>query len=156
MVNNFIFLQNEKNEENNPDKKKFNDLIEIYQNYDFKKSESLLKVFEEKIIDPLNFCILYLNGEEKAVKRYKDFLEQYNNVINYKNQEKDNNRIILEQHNIKQDIDNYEDNLLKEIDRIENKTNKEFEIIIHILIITLKDSTEEFNELFKNSNFING
>ena len=147
-------MKNEGNYENNSVKNKFNELVELNQNYNFKKSDKFLQTFEAKIVDSLNFCILYLNGEQKAIKRYKNFLENYNEIINYQKQEKDSNKIDIEQNNIKTDIETYENNLLKEIEKIEDKTNKEYENIIHTLIMSLKDSTGEFVELYENSNFV--
>ena len=154
MINNLLFMKNEGNYENNSVKNKFNELVELNQNYNFKKSDKFLQTFEAKIVDSLNFCILYLNGEQKAIKRYKNFLENYNEIINYQKQEKDSNKIDIEQNNIKTDIETYENNLLKEIEKIEDKTNKEYENIIHTLIMSLKDSTGEFVELYENSNFV--
>ena len=153
MINNLLFMKNEGIYENNSVKNKFNELVELNQNYNFKKSDKFLQTFEAKIVDSLNFCILYLNGEQKAIKRYKNFLENYNEIINYQKQEKDSNKIDIEQNNIKTDIETYENNLLKEIEKIEDKTNKEYENIIDVLIKSLKDSTEEFVELYKNSSF---
>ena len=154
MINNLLFMKNEGIYENNSVKNKFNELVELNQNYNFKKSDKFLHTFEAKIVDALNFCILYLNGEQKAIKRYKNFLENYNEIINYQKQEKDSNKIDIEQNNIKTDIETYENNLLKEIEKIEDKTNKEYENIIHTLIMSLKDSTGEFVELYENSNFV--
>ena len=154
MINNLLFMKNEGNYENNSVKNKFNELVELNQNYNFKKSDKFLQTFEAKIVDSLNFCVLYLNGEQKAIKRYKNFLENYNEIINYQKQEKDSNKIDIEQNNIKTDIETYENNLLKEIEKIEDKTNKEYENIIHTLIMSLKDSTGEFVELYENSNFV--
>ena len=154
MINNLLFMKNEGIYENNSVKNKFNELVELNQNYNFKKSDKFLQTFEAKIVDALNFCILYLNGEQKAIKRYKNFLENYNEIINYQKQEKDSNKIDIEQNNIKTDIETYENNLLKEIEKIEDKTNKEYENIIHTLIMSLKDSTGEFVELYENSYFV--
>ena len=154
MINNLLFMKNEGIYENNSVKNKFNELVELNQNYNFKKSDKFLQTFEAKIVDSFNFCILYLNGEQKAIKRYKNFLENYNEIINYQKQEKDSNKIDIEQNNIKTDIETYENNLLKEIEKIEDKTNKEYENIIHTLIMSLKDSTGEFVELYENSNFV--
>ena len=151
---NLLFLKDDEINESDIDKQKFNDLVELRQNYDYEKSKIFLKYFEEKIIDPLNFTILYLNGEQEAMKRYKHFLKKYIAIINYKIQENDNKKIVIEQNNIRKDIENYEDNLLKDIENIEKKVNEDYEKIINTLIISLKDSTEEFIDLFNNSNFI--
>ena len=152
---NLLFLKNEENNiENNINKKKFNELIEINQKYDFEKAEIIIKYFEENIIDKLDLCILYLYGEQKAIKRYNRFLKTYKDVIKYEKQENDDKRIDIEQDNAKKDIDVYETKLLEEIFKIENKTNREFEAAIHALIMNLKNSSEQFIELFQNSNFL--
>lgn len=154
LVNNFLFLKNEGDVENNKDKKKFNELVDLHQNYDFKKEDSFIVDFEERIIYPLNFSIFYLIGEKKAINRYQLFLEQYNEIINFKNIDNENKRIALEQQKIKTDINKYEEILLKEIDKIEERTKKDYENIMNILLIRLKDSTQEFVDLYKNSNFL--
>lgn len=156
MMNNLLFLKNEESTiQNNIDKKKFNDLIELSQKYDFERSELLLKNFEQNIVNTLDYCILYLYGEQDAIERYIEFLEKYKEIINYKKQENDDKRIYIEQENIKRDIDRYESKLLEEIYKIENRTEGEFEMAIHSLIVSFKDSSEQFVDLFQNSNFIN-
>ena len=155
LINNLLFLKNEENNnENNIDKKKFNELIEISQKYDFEKSEIIIKYFEENIIDKLDLCLLYLYGEQKAINRYQSYLQKYKDVIKYEKQENDDKRIDIEQDNAKKDIDIYESKLLEEINKIEYKTNREFEMAIHALIINMKNTSEQFIELFQNSNFI--
>ena len=153
MINNLLFMKSDEINENDIDKKKFNELVETNQKYNFKDSEESLKNFEENIIYRLDFCIFYLNGEQKAIKRYQNFLETYKEIIEYKNINNDK-KINIEQNIIKKDIDIYENNLLNEIEKIENKTNKEYVTIIHTLILNLKDSCEDFVELYKDSNFI--
>ena len=138
LIDNLIFLKNEDNNENNLEKTKFNELIKINQNYNFEKSDNFLKSFKELIVNPLNFNLLYLFGEEKAIKRYKKFLEKYEEIINYQKQEKDDKRISIEQIQIKKDIEIYENNLLEDIEKIENKTNQEYESIIQYDIISNK------------------
>ena len=155
LINNLLFLKNEENNnENNIDKKKFNELIEISQKYDFEKSEIIIKYFEENIIDKLDLCLLYLYGEQKAINRYQSYLQKYKDVIKYEKQDNDDKRIDIEQDNAKKDIDIYESKLLEEINKIEYKTNREFEMAIHALIINMKNTSEQFIELFQNSNFI--
>jgi hypothetical protein len=156
ILNNLLFLKNDENTiQNNIDKKKFNDLIELSQKYDLEKSELISKNFEENIVNTLDFCILYLYGEQDAIERYIEFLEKYKEIINYKKQNNDDKRIYIEQENIKRDIERYESKLLEEIYKIENRTKREFEMTIHSLIVYFKDSSEQFIDLFQNSNFIN-
>ena len=123
MKNNLLYLKNkESNIQNNIDKKKFNDLIELSQKYDFERSKLLLKNFEENIVNTLDYCILYLYGEQDAIERYIEFLEKYKEIINYKAQENDGKRIYIEQDKIKRDIDRYKSKLLEDIYKIEFRT----------------------------------
>ena len=154
--NNLLFLKSDKNNEkdNDNEKKKFNELIEMHQRYDSKKNELFLHNFEQEIVYKLDYCLLYLKGEEKAINRYKNFLEKYKEIINYTKGPKDDDRIDYEQSCIKKDIEKYENNLLKEMGEIEEKMNKKFEDIIHALIIHLKTMAEESVELFKENDLI--
>ena len=126
----------------------------MHQRYDSKKNELFLHNFEQEIVYKLDYCLLYLKGEEKAINRYKNFLEKYKEIINYTKGPKDDDRIDYEQSCIKKDIEKYENNLLKEIGEIEEKMNKKFEDIIHALIIHLKTMAEESVELFKENDLI--
>ena len=81
-------------------------------------------------------------------------MEKYKEIINYKAKENNGKRIYIEQDKIKRDIDRYKSKLLEDIYKIEFRTKWEFEIAIHSLIVSFKDSSEQFID-FQNSNFIN-
>lgn len=142
------------NDENNLNKKNFNELIEINKRFNNNKYDENLSFFEEEIVNPLDFCILNLIGEKNAIKRYVSFLDSYYKIIDYKIQEKDNKKIIEEQIKIKNDIDLYEETLIKEIKRNEEVCTKIFKDTIHKLYIYIYNSTEEFVEKYKNISFI--
>jgi hypothetical protein len=124
----------------NLDIKQFNELTDINQDYNTDKN---IEYFQTDIINPLDFCLLDLMGEKKAIKRYSFFLENYNNIINYKKQDKDSNVILEEQTKIKNDIEIYEETLINEIDRVEENVTKIYNDIINRLCIYFINSTKK-------------
>ena len=153
ICNNLLFLKRENNNENDLIKKNFNNIIEINQAFNNEIYDEFLKFFENEIIYPLSCCILDLEGEKKAIERYNKFLVDYNNIINCK--KKEDNEILEEQIKIKKDIELYEETLLQEIDRVEEKNNKIYDDIIHRLSIFLNNHTEITINKYKNSYFEN-
>ena len=140
---NLLFLKdkaNNNNMEKNLDIKQFNELTDINQDYNTDKN---IEYFQTDIINPLDFCLLDLMGEKKAIKRYSFFLQNYNNIINYKKQDKDNNVILEEQTKIKNDIEIYEETLINEIDRVEENVTKIYNDIINRLCIYFINSTKK-------------
>lgn len=155
LYNNLLYLKNENDcNENNTIKKNFNELIEINKEFSNEKYEEILQLFEIEIVNPLDFCILDLEGEIRAIERFKIFLQNYNTIINYKNQGKDNKGIYEEQIKIKEDINLYEETLIKEMERVEENYTKIYNDIIHKLCIILSNSTEILIEKYKNSNLV--
>ena len=155
LCNNLLYLKNDNYcNENNKIIKNFNELIEINQGFNNEIYEENLKLFENEIVDPLDFCILDLEGEIRAIQRFKIFLQNYNQIINYKSQDKDNKAMLEEQIRIKEDINLYEETLIKEIERVEEKYTKAYNDIIHKLCIILSNSTEILIEKYKNSHFV--
>ena len=145
---NLLFLKDQNNNsniENNIDKKQFNEITEINQEF-----EKKIIFFENDIINPFDFCLLDLIGEKKAIKRYSIFLQNYNNIINYKKQDKDSNAILEEQSKIKKDIDKYEKTLIEEIERVEGNITKIYNEIINRLCIYLINNTKEQIDNYKN------
>lgn len=153
---NFVFLKGESNnEENDEIIKTFNELTNINSDYDNKKNLEYLESFDKKIIKSLEFCILNLEGEAEAIKRYKTFLQDYNNIINYKIQDKDNKVITYEQTKIKEDIELYEETLINEINKINENTTKNYNDVINNLFIYLYNDTEEFINKYNNTHIAN-
>lgn len=152
--NNLLTLKNENNKENSA-YNNFKELIEINQefnNNDKDSCEEDLKFFEDKIVNPLNFSLLDLEGEKKAIERYEKFLENYNYIINYKIGDNDSKIILEEQNKIKNDITIYEEVLDKELERAEENNIKIYNEIIHNLSIFLQNDTRIFIEKYKNCN----
>ena len=152
LCNNLSYLDNEINSnDNNINKKNFNEIIIINQEFNNDKYEHISKVFEEEIVNPLDFCILDLEGQKRAIERYDSFLQNYKNIINYKTKPEDNKKILEEKTKIKDDINIFEETLIKELERVEENITKIFNDIIHRLSIILKDSTEIIKDKYKNS-----
>ena len=152
--NNLLTLKNENDKENSA-YNNFKELIEINQefnNNDKDNCEEDLKFFEDKIVNPLNFSLLDLEGEKKAIERYEKFLENYNYIINYKIGDNDSKIILEEQNKIKNDIKIYEEVLDKELERAEENNVKIYNEIIHNLSIFLQNDTRIFIEKYKNCN----
>ena len=155
LCNNLLYLKSENiHKENNLDKKKFNELIEINQEFKNDYYKEYLNFFENEILYCLDFCILDIKGEIKAIQRYKTFMENYNKIISYKKQNKECNEILEEQTKIKKDIDIYEETLVREIENIEEKYTKIFKDIIHKLSIYLKNSVEIIVRKYENSQVV--
>ena len=155
LCNNLLYLKSENiHKENNLDKKKFNELIEINQEFKNDYYKEYLNFFENEILYCLDFCILDIKGEIKAIQRYKTFMQNYNKIISYKKQNKDCNEILEEQTKIKKDIDIYEETLVREIENIEEKYTKIFKDIIHKLSIYLKNSVEIIVRKYENSQVV--
>ena len=155
LCNNLLYLKSENiHKENNLDKKKFNELIEINQGFKNDNYKEYLNFFENEIFYCLDFCLLDIKGEIKAIQRYKTFMQIYSKIINYKKQNKDCKEILEEQTKIKKDIDIYENTLLREIENIEEKYTKIFKYIIFKLSIYLKNSVEIIVRKYENSQVV--
>ena len=151
--NNLLYLKNENNKIDNEDKKNFNEIIEINQNFNNDIYNNYLTFFENEIIYSLDYCILYLEGEKGGIERYIKYLEDYNNIINYNKKEKDSKKILEEQTQIKKDIDKYENTLIEEMKRVEENSTKIYNDIIHRLSIFLNNFTETQISKYKNCYF---
>jgi hypothetical protein len=152
LCNNLSYLNNEINSnDNNINKKNFNEIIIINQEFDNERYEYITKVFEEEILNRLDFCILDLEGQKRAIERYDSFLQNYNKIVNYKIKPEDSKKLLEEKTKIKDDINIFEETLINELERVEENITKIFNDIIHKICIVLKDSTEIIKDKYKNS-----
>lgn len=152
LSNNLSYLNNEINSnDNNINKKHFNEIIIINQEFNNDIYEDISNMFEEQIVNPLDFCILDLEGQKRAIERYDTFLQNYNKIINYNIKPEDNKIIHEEKTKIKNDIEIFEENLIKELERVEENITKIFNDIIHKICIILNNSTKILIDKYKNS-----
>jgi hypothetical protein len=160
LSNNLLYLKSENNNDDdnddNNDKKKFNELIEIEREFNHEiVYDEYFRFFENEIVYSLNFCLLDLKGEKKAIERYSLFIENYKKIINYKIQDKDNKGILEEQNKIKKDIEKYENTLISEMERVEEKYNKIYRDIIHKLCLYLNNTTNDLSiKKYENSSIV--
>lgn len=139
----------------NTDEEKFNELINMIQeadNNDENEEEESLNYFENEIIDTLDYYLLDLKGEYDALKRYESFLDKYKKIINLK--DKNNKDISEEQISIKSHIDIYENMLIKEMERVDEKYNKIFPNIINNLSVYINKSLSLTTGQFEKSSVI--
>ena len=151
--NNFLYIKTDEDknyeieEENN--KNCFNELIELNQNLS-KIYEQNTKQYLVDLMDQLNFCILDVEGINRAIERYRTFLEEYEKV---KNTKKDNKYVAEEKSKIEKDKEEFESFLLKDLKKYDKDNKQIYEEIIAKLILYIQKINEEELESFNNTNF---
>ena len=157
LSNNLLYLKDNNSpkylkKENDHNKNKFNELINLNQNFsDVLEKNSLIYLAE--IVDQLNYCILDVEGINRAIERYIKFIEEYKKIqdINVKN----NKFIIEEKEKSKNDKIEFEKSLFKDIQKYDKENNNIYEIIVEKIVIFIKQINGQVNEAFENSNFLN-
>lgn len=156
LSNNLLYLKDNgstkylKND-NEYNKNKFNELINLNQNFsEILKNNSL--VYLSEIIDQLNYCILDVEGINRAIQRYIEFIEEYKKIqeINVKN----NNSITQEIDKSKIDKGEFETCISEDIRNFDKEKSQIYEEIIGKIILYIKSVNENTDEVFQNSNFI--
>lgn len=147
-----LYLKDEKanqNKEEDYNKVKFNELEGINKKYsEILKDNS--KFLLEMIIDPLNFCILDVEGINKAFERYVAFIEKIKLIQNIDN---GGNKIILEEKTkAAKDKEEYEIGLENDLYNYEKCNSKVYQEIISRLILYLKNINENNVISFLDSN----
>ena len=157
LSNNLLYLKDNSSTkyaktENDYNKIKFNELINLNQNFSEILENNTLEVLTE-IIDKLNYCILDVQGINRAIKRYIEFIDKFKEMqeINVKN----NKYIMEEKEKAKNDKIEFEKSLYDDIQKYDKEKSQIYEEIIDEIIKYLKNVNEKSNEAFQNSNFIN-
>ena len=124
--NNILFLKDKSSpsyvkKEKDYNKNKFNELVNLNKEFaeilDNKNIE-----FLSRLIDQLNYCILDVEGANRAIERYNAFNNEYRKIqsINVKN-----NRFVLEEKaQIENDKNEFEKNLNDNIKKYDKENNK--------------------------------
>ena len=118
------------------------DFSNIYDN----ENKNLLM----NIIDQLNYCILDIEGIKRAITRYIEFLQEYEQV---KNTKSDNKYVSIEKSEIENDKEEFERELLKGLKQYDEENENFYEQIIEKLIFYITKINEEQLEIFNNSSF---
>ena len=156
LSNNFLYMKdnNSKNNfknENEYNKNKFNELININQRFSEILDNTSI-VFLNEIIDQLNNCILDVQGINRAIDRYIKFNEEFKEIQEVSSK---NKYIMEEKERAKNDKNEFEKCLYDDIQKYDKKNSQIYEEIIDKIILYIKTVNENSDEVFQNSNFIN-
>lgn len=151
--NNMLFLKDDKNkkDDNNDEdyKNNFNELIDLNKNlseiYDNNTKNDLVD-----IIDQLNYCILDVEGINRAIERFRNFIKDYEIV---KNAKAVNKYVSEEKSKVEHDKEDFEDNILKDLKKYDRENDFIYEQIIEKLINYIKKINEDGLKAFNETNF---
>ena len=151
--NNMLFLKDDKNkkDDNNDEdyKNNFNELIDLNKNlseiYDNNTKNDLVD-----IIDQLNYCILDVEGINRAIERFRNFIKDYETV---KNAKAVNKYVSEEKSKVEHDKEDFEDNILKDLKKYDRENDFIYEQIIEKLIFYIKKVNEDGLKAFNDTNF---
>ena len=151
--NNMLFLKDDKNKRDDNDdedyKNNFNELIDLNKNlseiYDNNTKNDLVD-----IIDQLNYCILDVEGINRAIERFRNFIKDYETV---KNAKAVNKYVSEEKSKVEHDKEDFEDNILKDLKKYDRENDFIYEQIIEKLINYIKKINEDGLKAFNETNF---
>ena len=151
--NNMLFLKDDKNKKDDNDdedyKNNFNELIDLNKNlseiYDNNTKNDLID-----IIDQLNYCILDVEGINRAIERFRNFIKDYETV---KNAKAVNKYVSEEKSKVEHDKEDFEDNILKDLKKYDRENDFIYEQIIEKLINYIKKINEDGLKAFNETNF---
>ena len=151
--NNFLYVKGDNNKdiENDEDNCKniFNELIDLNQNIS-KIYEDNTKKYLMDIIDQLNYCILDVEGINRAIERFNNFIKEYEKVKNTKNA---NKYVTIEKNNIDNDKDEFERFLVNDLKKYDKENEQIYEQIIQKLTFYIHKINEDELEAFNNTSF---
>ena len=151
--NNFLYVKGDNNKDNEKDedncKNIFNELIDLNQNIS-KIYEDNTKNYLMDIMDQLNYCILDVEGINRAIERFNNFIKEYEKVNNTKNA---NKYVSIEKSKIEKDKDEFERILLNDLKKYDKENEQIYELIIQKLIFYIHKINEEELKAFNNTSF---
>jgi hypothetical protein len=151
--NNFLYVKGDNNKDNEKDedncKNIFNELIDLNQNIS-KIYEDNTKNYLMDIIDQLNYCILDVEGINRAIERFNNFIKEYEKVKNTKNA---NKYVTIEKNNIDNDKDEFERFLVNDLKKYDKENEQIYEQIIQKLTFYIHKINEDELEAFNNTSF---
>ena len=102
------------------------------------------------IIDQLNYCILDVEGINRAIERFRNFIKDYETV---KNAKAVNKYVSEEKSKVEHDKEDFEDNILKDLKKYDRENDFIYEQIIEKLINYIKKINEDGLKAFNETNF---
>ena len=137
--------------QDNKIKIKFNELINLNKTF----AEIIEKhyiIYLAETIDQLNYCILDIEGINRALERYKKYLEEYKTI--YEISEKNNKYVLEEKNNAENDKKEFEDCLYIDIIQYDKEINDTYINVIEKVTLYLKVINEENESAVKNTNLL--
>ena len=152
--NNFLFLKDDNSKENINDedncKSNFNELIDLNKNLS-EDIEKNTKNYLVDIIDQLKYCILEVEGINRAIERFNNFIKEYEKV---KNTKSSNKYVSIEQSKIEDDKAEFERFILQDLKKYDKEYEHIYEQIIEKLIFYIKKINEDNMEVYNRTNFV--
>ena len=151
--NNMLFLKDDKNKKDDNDdedyKNNFNELIDLNKNLS-EIYDNNTKNYLVDIIDQLNYCILDVEGINRAIERFRNFIKDYETV---KNAKAVNKYVSEEKSKVEHDKEDFEDNILQDLKKYDRENDFIYEQIIEKLINYIKKINEDGLKAFNETNF---
>ena len=150
--NNFLYLKGNNNKDYEKEeeyKNNLSELIDLNQNFSNIYGNNN-KNYLLDLIDQLNYCILDVEGINRAIERFNNFIKEYEKV---KNTKSSNKFVAEEQSKIEKDKEEFERFVLKDLKKYDKENKHIYEDIIAQLIFYIQKINGEELETFNNSNF---
>lgn len=152
--NNLLYLKDNDSSysknENDINKIKFNELVELNNNFSDILSNNSTNYLSE-IINKLNCCILEVEGINRAIERYITYNKEYKKIqeIDVKN----NKYVIEEKAKAQNDKNEFEKSLDDDIQKYDKENKKIYEQIIDSINCYIKSITQNNEDVFENSKY---
>ena len=152
--NNLMYLKDDNSisfskSDNELNKNKFNTLININEKFADILKDNNIKILAE-LVDPLNYCILYIEGIMRAYKRYNKFFSKCKQIHAIYETTKDKD-VLEEIEKIKSDKKEFEETLCDEIQKYDKENI--YEKIIDKILLYIKNINEREDKAFQDNNF---
>lgn len=152
--NNILFLKDDNSKENINEeddcKSNFNELIDLNKNLS-EDIDNNTKVYLVDIIDQLKYCILEVEGINRAIERFNNFIKEYEKV---KNTKSSNKYVSIEQSKIEDDKAEFERFILQDLKKYDKEYEHIYEQIIDKLIFYIRKINEDNMEAFNKTNLV--
>ena len=152
--NNLLYLKDNDSSysknENDINKIKFDELAELNNNFSVILSNNST-IYLSEIIDKLNGCILEVEGINRAIERYANYIKEYKKIqeIDVKN----NSYVIEEKARAQNDKIEFKKSLGDDIQKYDKENKKIYEEIIDSINMYIKTMAESNDEVFENSQY---
>lgn len=148
LSNTLSYLNEDKKQEEQDEDLNFNELISLNGNLSKVYYDNIKNLLD--IIDQLNYCYLDVEGINRAIERFNEFIKEYHKVKNTKDV---NKYVSVEKSKVEQDKSEFENYLSKDMEKYDKENSQIYEQIIERLIFFIKKINEDGYEIFNKTNF---